>query len=390
MLAAASPAAPASAASRHPHPHAHAQPGANNSSNSNSTSFNIDCQFQTAALAVTNLFRSAQAAKLAAYEDGYAACVEDLLLALSVSLSDHPPEPVSASAMTSPTQTTPHAAVSRAILSTLSSFLTAKQDLLPPASAESLHNVIAAIADANSPQRLDPNISPPPPTFTFTATPAPIGPADVFHKSHPATSSSRHSHAFKSPSTAGWPGGAGALSRRSSTRSGGGFGRHSALPFGGGSATDSFSWFSSDNSISDLSIFSGDFSFLGLGSASTTRASAPSQASTARVDAPALSAVENITGVTEPSKTDDDDEPSNLLSDACRTGQLPPASSPVATATITVSPCDESAISTNGAVDTNTMKRRWDNACNDNVMDHDDADVLRRVRWRPDVNMEDE
>ncbi|KAJ3089511.1 hypothetical protein HK100_007726 [Physocladia obscura] len=151
--------------------------GNNSSSSANSNNNNnipLDAQFRTAALAVTNLYRASQAAKHAAFEEGYAACFEDLLAALVSEQSQIQHQ--------LPAHQQQHL-IKDSILVNLITFMTAKQDLVHPASTESLLNIISAASPTNQqpPQQQQP------PVFTFTATPAVVSAADRFHRAHPVS-----------------------------------------------------------------------------------------------------------------------------------------------------------------------------------------------------------
>ncbi|KAI9348649.1 hypothetical protein BDR26DRAFT_707414 [Obelidium mucronatum] len=225
----------------------------------------VETNFRNAALAVTNLYRSAQAEKAASFDDGYASCFDDLLATL-------------ASSTTTTTTTTTASNNSHPLIDSLVSFFSAKQDVLNPSAAESLHNLIEYYSTAKQQQQQssDSSVSdklqtqaqsissaaaaaavavPPPPVFTFTATPSQTGlAAHEFHKAHPILPFRERQRVFGGLRTGAAGGG------------GGGFG--GAAAGGGGGRRRGGAGFSNNNSgfIDFNAVFSGvDFGALGFG-----------------------------------------------------------------------------------------------------------------------------
>ncbi|KAJ3021294.1 UNVERIFIED_CONTAM: hypothetical protein HDU68_009697 [Siphonaria sp. JEL0065] len=284
----------------------------------------LETNFRTAALAVTNLYRTAQAEKLAAFDDGYASCFDDLLTFLTTVS----PPPSS----TTPSTTTA-ASDSTHLIDSLVSFFSAKQDVLNPAAAESLHNLVSTFKPQQpTHQQLEQQKEPP--VFTFTATPQ-TGIASEFHKSHPILPFAARHRVFGLRS-----GGGGSVSSGGSIGVGGGAflgGRRRGHYNNNGLSMNS-SYGGGSNDLS--AVFSGvDFSALGLGPISLSSDAAGDGAAIA---AEGLSIRDASAASTPPIDSLDNKEgkqSSTCLFDASRGTAIPLASSPSATTT--------------------TLKRRW-------------------------------
>ncbi|KAJ3031349.1 UNVERIFIED_CONTAM: hypothetical protein HDU68_004766 [Siphonaria sp. JEL0065] len=279
----------------------------------NNNGSELETNFRTAALAVTNLYRTAQAEKLAAFDDGYASCFDDLLTFLTTTSSPPPTTPGAPSAPSDSTH----------FIDSLVSFFSAKQDVLNPAAAESLHNLVSSFKP-QQPTHHHQNFEQhkEPPVFTFTATPQ-TSIASEFHKSHPILPfAARHRVFGLRPA-----GGSGSVS------GGGGIGGGALL--GGrrrGYYNNGLSINSHYGGSNDLSaVFSGvDFSALGLGPISLS-----SSGGGAAVAAEGLSARDASTPPTD-SSDNKERRSSSCLFDSSRGLAIPSASNPPPAAVTTL------------------------------------------------------
>ncbi|KAJ3228622.1 hypothetical protein HDU81_006035 [Chytriomyces hyalinus] len=138
----------------------------------------IDTQFRTAALAVANLYRTSQQQRNAAYDEGYAACFEQLIAVLGVAVGGEECTRESAgnSARASAAESgaaSGEKGIDSKLVTALVHFFNAKQDCLLPSSAVSLEHLVSACQSArnestanSSHQNTHTNTNP---VFTFNA-----------------------------------------------------------------------------------------------------------------------------------------------------------------------------------------------------------------------------
>ncbi|KAJ3067789.1 hypothetical protein HDU98_009027 [Podochytrium sp. JEL0797] len=113
------------------------QPGANN---------DLETQFRTAALAVTQLYQTSRASRAAAFDEGYALCFEEVVGALmsgAVSAQSAQAAGTAGSAGTSVSEGSSEGGTGNVLLDGLVSFYSAKQDVLGASSAEALGGLVA-------------------------------------------------------------------------------------------------------------------------------------------------------------------------------------------------------------------------------------------------------
>ncbi|KAJ3398276.1 hypothetical protein HDU80_009080 [Chytriomyces hyalinus] len=136
----------------------------------------IDTQFRTAALAVANLYRTSQQQRNAAYDEGYAACFEQLIAVLGVAVGEEASTGESAGNIDRASAAESGGAsgetgIDSKLVTALVHFFNAKQDCLLPSSAVSLEHLVSACqsprneSNANSSNH-NTNTNP---AFTFNA-----------------------------------------------------------------------------------------------------------------------------------------------------------------------------------------------------------------------------